>query len=63
MNSSPLAERSTLTKPDHFQSFFFFLILNLEISEIWDTTPQLHGLLIAHLKLGPQTASSSISWE
>lgn len=43
--------------------FFFFLILNLESSEIWDTAPKLHGLLIAYLKTGPVTASSSISWE
>lgn len=41
----------------------FFLILNLESSEIWDAASKQRGLLIASLELVPQAATSSLSWE
>lgn len=48
----------TRSSPVHF-----FLILNLESSEIWDAASKQRGLLIASLKLVPQAACSSLSWE
>lgn len=58
----PTGIKTNSIKTRSFPVLFFF-ILNLESSEILDAASKQHGLLIASLKLVPQAASSSVSWE